>query len=251
VTFFHLKRRYGWARLGGLSIALSTSLFGESLVWDAKEKQAVAQPGEEEMAFTFVATNKSDRPITILSTATSCHCTVAKAPRDPWIIAPGGSDELKVVMDLRSRRGALSKTIYVDTSEGETELLVHVEVPAPPAARREMNANVARVDRQAVLKGDCASCHVTPAVGKDGADLFMAACGICHLAEHRATMVPDLTDPKAPRDAAFWEKWIREGKEGTLMPAFEKSRDGFLDDKQIASLVNYLLVTMPSRPAAK
>lgn len=233
-----------------LSVFVSVPLFGESLTWDAKEKEEVAKLGDEQIVFTFTATNKSDKAVTILSTATSCHCTVATPPRTPWVIAPGGSDELKVTIDLRSRRGGLTKTIYVDTTEGETELVVHVEVPAPPAARREMNATVARIDRQAVLKGDCATCHVTPAQGKHGAELFMAACGICHLAEHRATMVPDLTEAKTVRDAAFWEKWIREGKDGTLMPAFEKSRGGFLDDKEIASLVTYLLVTMPTRPAA-
>jgi mono/diheme cytochrome c family protein len=234
-----------------LGLWLGAPVYAESLAWDAKEKRAVAKIGDEEMVFVFSATNKSDHPVTILSTATSCHCTVATPPRSPWVIAPAATDELKVTIDLRSRRGGLTKTIYVDTSEGETELMVHVEVPAPPAARREMNTNVARMDRQAVLQGDCATCHVTPAQGKEGADLFMAACGICHLAEHRATMVPDLTVATTTRDAAFWEKWIREGKDGTLMPAFAEGRGGFLSDKQIHSLVTYLMVTLPTRPETK
>jgi hypothetical protein len=42
------------------------------------------------------------------------------------------------------------------------------------------------------------------------------------------------------RDAAYWEKWIREGGEGTLMPAFAKAQGGPLDDAQVSSLVRYL-----------
>ena len=109
----------------------------------------------------------------------------------------------------------------------------------------------ARADRQAVLRGSCASCHVTPTIGKKGAELFQTACVICHAAEHRASFVPDLMVAKAPRDAAYWEKWIREGAEGTLMPAFAKEHGGSLDDEQIASLIAYLVEHLPTQPAAE
>jgi mono/diheme cytochrome c family protein len=100
-----------------------------------------------------------------------------------------------------------------------------------------------------VLHGECASCHVTPTIGKTGGELFQTACLICHGAEQRASMVPDLKVAKAPRDAAYWEKWIREGGgEKTLMPAFDKARNGSLDEAQIKSLVVYLLATLPTRP---
>jgi len=145
----------------------------------------------------------------------------------------------------------LTKTIYVQTSVGEQSLLVHVQVPTPPALQREMNTMLAQADRQAVLRGDCASCHVAPTVGKTGAELFAAACLICHGAEHRATMVPDLKVPTVHRDAAFWSEWIRHGKEGTLMPAFAKNEGGSLDDEQIDSLVAYALANLPTEPAAQ
>jgi mono/diheme cytochrome c family protein len=220
-----------------------------TLTWDAFEKSYVAKPGEEEAKFTFTATNKSDHPSRIVRTATSCHCTAAVQPRDPWIIEPGASDELTVLVDLRSRRGGLTKTIYVETSDGEEMLLVHVQVPPPPAIQREMNMMLAQSDRQAVFRGDCASCHVTPTVGKKGAELFTAACLICHGAVHRATMVPDLMKPKTERTAAFWEQWIRHGGEGTLMPAFAREHGGPLDDEQIKSLVEYLITNLPKEPA--
>jgi mono/diheme cytochrome c family protein len=90
---------------------------------------------------------------------------------------------------------------------------------------------------------------VEPTVGKMGAELFQTACLICHGAEHRASMVPDLAVAKTSRDAAYWEKWIREGANETLMPAFDRSRGGSLDEEQIKSLVEYLSATMASQPA--
>lgn len=244
-----MKRKFVWAFALILPLlARGIDTGPHTLTWDAFEKSYVAKPGEEEAKFTFTATNKSDHPIRIVRTATSCHCTAAVQPRDPWIIEPGTSDELSVLVDLRSRRGGLTKTIYVETSDGEEMLLVHVQVPPPPAIQREMNMMLAQADRQAVLRGDCATCHVAPTVGKHGAELFTAACLICHGAVHRASMVPDLMQPKTARDAAYWEKWVREGGEGTLMPAFAKEHGGPLDDEQIKSLVDYLTTNLPKEP---
>ena len=206
---------------------------------------------EEEAALAFSVTNRTDHDVVINSTATSCHCTVAEPPRTPWIIEPGATEALKVTVDVRGKRGSLTKTIYVDTSEGEQLLLVHVNIPPPKAVRREMNLIMAQADRQAVLKGDCASCHVTPTIGKKGAELFQTACVICHAAEHRASMVPDLMVAKGPRDAAYWRKWIREGADGTLMPAFAQEHGGSLDEEQIASLITYLVENLPTAPAGK
>jgi mono/diheme cytochrome c family protein len=167
------------------------------------------------------------------------------------MIEPGATETLQVKVDLRGRRGGLTKTVYVDTSEGEELLRVHVQIPLPPAMRREMNLLTAQADRQAVLRGDCASCHVAPTVGKTGAELFQTACVICHAAEHRASMVPDLMVAKAPRDAAYWDKWIREGAQGTLMPAFDRAHEGSLDDEQIKSLVDYLMKHLPTQPVGE
>jgi cytochrome c553 len=222
--------------------------YSAELEWDALEKHHVAQDGDKEAALKFSVTNRTGRPVEILSIATSCSCTVAAPPRKPWFIESGATETLDVTVDLRNRRGGLTKTIYVETSEGEQTLLVHVQIPPPPAVRREMNLITAQADRQAVLRGDCASCHVKPTLGKKGAELFQTACAICHAAEHRASMVPDLSVAKVPRDAAYWEKWIREGGEGTLMPAFDRTREGSLDDEQIASLVHYLVEHFPNGP---
>ena len=83
---------------------------------------------------------------------------------------------------------------------------------------------------------------------KTGAELFHTACGICHFAAPRASVVPDLLTAREPRDAAFWRKWISEGKEGTLMPAFAQAQGGPLTDQQIESLIEFALASLPTQP---
>jgi len=117
-----------------------------------------------------------------------------------------------------------------------------------PAAR---GVAAAKIDRQAVFKGDCVSCHAANVKGRYGQQLFASVCAVCHEANPRATMVPDLHDLKDPTSEEFWRAWITSGKAGTLMPAFSTSQGGPLDDLQIASLAAYLNAVNPSHAPAQ
>jgi mono/diheme cytochrome c family protein len=122
-----------------------------------------------------------------------------------------------------------------------------------PAAQSMFDPNrarsfqMAKIDRQAVFKGDCASCHATPAIGKSGKELYDSACGICHESANRATMVPDLHHLKVPTSIDFWKIWIGQGKTNSFMPAFAKAEGGPLTKLQIDSLAKYLGSVIPSR----
>jgi hypothetical protein len=104
----------------------------------------------------------------------------------------------------------------------------------------------ATTDRQAVFKGDCTKCHVTPAIGKSGRELYDAACGICHDSPHRASFVPSLYTLNHPTDYNFWKQWTGEGKPGTVMPAFSSKHGGPFTDEQIESLARNLVNIFPS-----
>jgi len=127
------------------------------------------------------------------------------------------------------------------------------QIPDLPTAQAMLDPNrsrsfqMAKVDRQAVFRGDCASCHVKPTEGKYGKELFYAACGICHEGERRATMVPDLHHLTVPTSPDFWQTWISMGKTNSLMPAFSKKEGGPLTKSQIVSLAKYLAKVIPSR----
>ncbi len=82
---------------------------------------------------------------------------------------------------------------------------------------RAKNQGLAKADRQAVFKGECAKCHAEPTKGKIGRELYAVACGICHEAEHRASMVPDLKALNKPTSRDYWLQWIAHGKADTLM----------------------------------
>lgn len=223
------------------------------LGWDGLVKEVNLKPGETSGHFSFTFTNTSPDDVVVTHVRTSCGCTVPKVPTLPWKIPPSAQGTFEVVLDARGKSGVVSKTVTMETSAGYRYLTVRVAIPASgsgpmAAADRARNLQAALANRQAVLKGDCATCHVTPGVGKHGEELYVAVCGVCHEAEHRASMVPNLQALSRPLKAEEWSKIIRSGKKDSLMPAFAKAEDGFLTDAQIQSLVGYLTGSFKTNP---
>jgi len=239
-----------------------------ALVFDAEQKEYNAKQGEMSAPFTFHVTNVSASAVQINSLHTSCGCTVAQLPAQPYTLGAGSNVPINVTVDLRGKMGLITKSISVDSSAGFKSLLVRVNIPQPqPSATptttpggpvianngmpdRAKNIQASLADRQAVFKGDCAKCHVEKGIGKLGKDLFTADCAVCHEDEHRAAMVPDLKVPRTHRDLAFWQTWISEGKAGTLMPAFAAAHGGPLTQQQVDSLAIYLYQNFPLDPPA-
>jgi len=203
-----------------------------SLAWDAEQKEYKAGPGEMVAPFTFVFTNTSAGDIVINRVQPSCGCTTAKdLPALPWRVPASATAQIDLVVNLTGKSGTLTKSVLIDTSAGTKSLILRVQIPPNASAtngaftvrteaERAANMQLASADQQAIFKGDCAKCHVTPAVGKVGHELYAAACGICHDAEHRASMVPDLKILPHPTNAEFWKTMIADGKPGTAQDLF-------------------------------
>ena len=145
------------------------------------------------------------------------------------------------------------------TDQGSQRLDLRINIAPPyvaPMTEAQCAAGIAaaKIDRQAVFKGDCAVCHLKNIQGKFGQPLFAATCAICHEAN---PMVPDLhhlsdrDGPGAPTNEESWRAWIAAGKAGTLMPAFAISQGGPLNDIQIATLAAYLNAAIPSQATAR
>lgn len=216
------------------------------LVWDAVLKEQSPLPGQATADFIFSVTNPSESEVIIDRVQTSCGCTVAKLPSQPWILAPHTNGQLAVSVNLANKSGTLFKTITVISTNSQKILTVKVMLPESPAMVRSRNQQMALADQQAVFKGDCAKCHVEPAVGLMGKELYVKSCGICHEAKPRATMVPDLAMLSHPTDYAFWKQIIAEGKPKTLMPAFAAEHGGPLTIEQIESLAKVLTKAFPT-----
>jgi mono/diheme cytochrome c family protein len=234
---------------------VTTDLPANILVWDAETKAYKTKPGETKAGFTFYFTNVSSGVVTINSAAGSCGCTVPKLPTLPWRVEAGATGEIPVEMNVPGKTGTIMKTVTVNTDKGFKRLTVSTEItPEDPKAMgpgdRGQNVELAKADRQAIFKGDCASCHVQQGRGKLGKELYDASCGICHDAEHRAEMVPNLRALKHDTNADYWRTWISLGKEKSLMAAFSQAHGGPLTDAEIESIVQYLTTAIPSKAAS-
>jgi len=230
----------------------SEALATNTLVWDStsKETNATADAGNAHFVFSF--TNVSAGNVVILNVRTSCGCTTAQLPPLPWIIPAGTNGQIGAIVNFAGKSGTLLKTMTVTSDKGFQTLMLKITIlppviPTLTAADRERNMIAAKADRQAVFRGDCATCHVKPGEGKYGNALYDAVCAICHEGKDRSTMVPDLHNIKTPTNVDFWQTWTAHGKAGSLMPAFSTSDGGPLSDMQIASLAQYLAATIPSQ----
>lgn len=205
-----------------------------------------ASLGDEEMKFRFELKNTSDKTITIKQISTSCGCTTTEGIELPISLESQKTLAVPVKMNFLGKSGTLTKSIIVITDQGFLPLEATAIIPVLDPAlmsedqRREANRRTALADSQAIFRNDCASCHVKPTEGQQGKELYETACGICHEAVNRASMVPDLKVGQEIRDATYWRTIITDGRKGTLMPAFAKKNHGILDEKQIESLVTYL-----------
>jgi mono/diheme cytochrome c family protein len=230
----------------------SEALATNTLVWDStsKETNATADAGNAHFVFSF--TNVSAGNVVILNVRTSCGCTTAQLPPLPWIIPAGTNGQIGANVNFAGKSGMLLKTVTVTSDKGFQTLMLKITilppvVPTQSEADRARALEMAKADRQAVFRGDCATCHVKPGEGKYGKALYDAVCAICHEGKDRSTMVPDLHNIKTPTNVDFWQTWTAHGKAGSLMPAFSTTDGGPLSEMQIVSLTRYLAATIPSQ----
>ncbi len=238
--------------------ALPVAEIDSFLKWDAEIKEVSVTNGTPHAEFTFSLTNVSSDDVIITGVRTSCGCTVAKLPEQPWKLGPGTNGEIHVTMNLANKFGLVTKTVTVSSDKGTKMLFVKSNIQPSPMngmADRQINQKLALADRQAVFRGDCARCHTVTKdqFGKElaGRELYASVCGVCHEAEHRATMVPDLHRLPHETSPEYWRTWITQGKEGTLMPAFSDKKGGILNNAQIESLVTYLNEVIPAKTQAR
>jgi mono/diheme cytochrome c family protein len=198
-------------------------------------------------------TNFTPVSVTILGAHASCGCTQPELPPLPWTVPPGGNGEFGATVNLQGKAGTLIKYVTVSTDKGSKDVYMRITILPPVVhvltdAERVRGVEMAKADRQAVFKDDCATCHAKPAAGKYGKMLYDAVCAVCHEGANRATMVPDLHNLKTPTNDEFWRTWIANGKAGSLMPAFATAEGGPLNDMQIATVAAYLNMVIPSQP---
>jgi mono/diheme cytochrome c family protein len=240
----------GFAASAQVAPLAQTPKPGDALSFDSLIKELTPEAGKPTADFTFKVTNVSDESVAIGRLQPSCGCTTAKLPSTPWVLAPHTNGDISVSVNLAGKSGAFTKTVTVYSTNNQIlkVLTVKVTLPENMAMMRVRNNAIAAADPQAVFKGACAKCHVEPTRGLMGKPLYAAACGICHEAKPRATMVPDLHVLNHPTFYGYWHLIISDGKPHSMMPAFSTAKGGPLTDEQIDSLAKVLTQAFPSMP---
>lgn len=254
----------------GLLTVLASALFAtedappvlDRLVFDADTKLYDAKLTDLTAVFKFNITNTWTNEITIDRLKTSCGCTVASLPENPWHIPAGGHGAVDATVNLHGKgAGLMTKTITFFVSVngdylGTKVATVKVNIPTMPAPaalsedERKAAMEKAKADPQEIFKNPrCAECHVNEGRNVSVEKMYAADCGICHDSPNRASFVPDLHALKVPTSFAYWKQIISGGKPHTLMPAFADSAGGPLSDEQIHSIAQYLTRNIPSHVA--
>lgn len=264
--------RGGWLSVflaGGITMAQEVATappkpdpVAASIIFDAESKHYDAKIGETNAAFKFSLTNTWSGEITVDRVKTSCGCTVASLPADPWHVTAGGHGEVNATVNLEGKfPGLITKTItfFLSTNGsylGTRMVTVNVKIPPPPgppslsAADRQAAMAKAKADPKQIFKDPkCAECHVKQGLNLLGARLYVADCGICHDSPNRASFVPDLHALKVQTSFAYWKSIINNGKPDSLMPGFAITQGGPLDDDQVHSLIEYMGRSFPSQSA--
>ena len=76
-------------------------------------------------SFEFVVSNKSTRPVKIITVQPSCGCTIPDWTREP--IAVGGTGFIKASFDPRGRPGYFEKTLSVTTDWDGTPMVLRIK----------------------------------------------------------------------------------------------------------------------------
>ena len=150
--------------LGSPSLNARGAEPAEALAWDSVLKEFSVNQGEMQVATFFAVTNVSQSDVVITQVVTSCGCTVASLPSQPWRLAPGSDGKINATLNLAGRFGTVIKTLTVISSVGNKVLTIKANVPPPPPPDPEMAARIrnqeaAKADRLAVFRNNCAQCQ--------------------------------------------------------------------------------------------
>ncbi len=80
--------------------------------------------------YTFKFTNKGTQPIVINNARPSCGCTTPKWSKEP--VKPGAEGSITAVYNTKNRPGSFTKTITVQTNQGNKVLTIKGSVTPTP-----------------------------------------------------------------------------------------------------------------------
>jgi len=177
--------------------------------------------------YTFRFENKGTEDLLIKEVTTSCGCTAALVSSNT--VKPGENGEITVSYDSQGRAGAVSRTITV-VSNDLVEPVKELTITATVTSSMHTTFNV----NESLFSDKCGACHFSPALNKNGKELYDAVCTFCH-----GRTAVGLESLKV-MEMDVIKEITRNGIAGTEMPAWIKEQGGPLDEEQIRSLSNFI-----------
>jgi cytochrome c2 len=180
--------------------------------------------------------NTGTEELRIEGVETSCGCTLVGLSSE--VLAPGETGELKVTLDTFGKKGRIVKTITLFSNDyimPEKVIQAVAQVNAPPHTEFDVG--------ETLFSSRCRSCHADNGEGLIGLSLYLAICYQCHGIEGEGASASALSDPDylSAVDQEYLYQWIAEGERGTAMPGYSQKHGGPLTEKQINSLVDFIL----------
>ncbi len=180
--------------------------------------------------------NAGSEDLKIDEVQASCGCTAVVLSSN--VLAPGEEGELKITLDTFAKKGEISKTITFFSNDylmPEKIIKLVTMVKAPPHPQFDAG--------ETLFSGHCRSCHVDKGKGLIGTSLYLGICYQCHGVDGEGNSARALSDPDYLKnvDEAYLYKWIAEGERGTAMPGYSDKHGGPLSERQLNSLVEFIL----------
>ncbi len=176
----------------------------------------------------------------ITSVRTSCGCTATLVSNE--LIPPGGSGEIKTTLNPRGKSGPIKKAVTIySNAEGWPMVPIYVLADIIPG---EKHPAVDGDMHGSYFAGKCVNCHVEPGIGKYGEALFEASCQMCHGLAGLGGVAFALNKSEYLKnvDKKYLKDRITNGSpKNHMMLGFSKEKGGPLDEKQIDSLVEYIV----------
>lgn len=182
--------------------------------------------------------NTSNQHLDISLIKTSCGCTSYDLAQDQ--IPAGGRVTLSITVDTQQKMGFISKAIRVYLKSFNIPFVFQVKGEVIPNAMSHAGHGQ---KKDHLFSARCASCHITPAQNLKGYPLYLAACATCHGSLRQGGFGPSL---QADRYNDSWLKTTREGRGN--MVGFHNDHGGYLNDRQVESLMSLLSGPTPKIP---
>jgi hypothetical protein len=184
--------------------------------------------GSEKFEHVFEFSNAGEDDLLIEKVVASAGNTKAEA--NSKLIKPGEKGNIKVVLDMRGKKGIFLKTVDVYTND-----------PITPVTTLSLKLSIrdqihmGQYKAAEIFTEECRACHVDEGKGKKGWALFKADCFMCHNAGKNTTL-----STMGRRPAKEIIRIIREGVDNNLMPGFDIKNGGPLNDEEIRSLADLI-----------